>query len=232
MSTWLGIDTSTDVCAGLAVDGVVVASRLLADRRAHAEQLMPMIVSMLADQGVSLGDVDGIAVGVGPGPFTGLRVGVATAFGIASATGAAVRGVCSLDVVAAQWARAGAPEEFVAVSDARRREVYWARYAAAGSRLAGPFVTAPSEVPALPSCGPGALLLTSEPSDPGVDQDASGPAGVAAPASLDAGVLALVGPALPDAGLTPLYLRRPDAEVSTSRKSTLLQPRLTLGRRG
>ena len=161
MSTWLGIDTSTDVCAGLAVDGVVVASRLLADRRAHAEQLMPMIVSMLADQGVSLGDVDGIAVGVGPGPFTGLRVGVATAFGIASATGAAVRGVCSLDVVAAQWARAGAPEEFVAVSDARRREVYWARYAAAGSRLAGPFVTAPSEVPALPSCGPGAMLLTT-----------------------------------------------------------------------
>ncbi len=230
MSTWLGIDTSTDVCAGLAVDGVVVASRLLADRRAHAEQLMPMIVAMLADQGVSLGDVAGIAVGVGPGPFTGLRVGVATAFGIAAATGAIVRGVCSLDVVAAQWARAGAPEEFVAVSDARRREVYWARYDGAGSRLAGPFVTAPAEVPALPSCGPGAPLLTSEPAEASPDE--SGAGGVAAPASLDAGVLALVGPALPDAGLTPLYLRRPDAEVSTSRKSTLLQPRLTLGRRG
>lgn len=221
MSTWLGIDTSTDVCAGLARDGRVVASDLLADRRAHAEQLMPMIVRLAGEQGLVLTDLAGIAVGVGPGPFTGLRVGVATALAIAAATGVPVRGVCSLDVVAAQWARAGAPAEFVAVSDARRREVYWARYVADGTGLDGPFVTRPDEVPDLPACGPGAELL-GRPSSA-----ADGPA----PVALDAGVLALVGPELPDAGLTPLYLRRPDAEVPTRPKSTLLQPRLSWGRR-
>lgn len=222
MSTWLGIDTSTDVCAGLARDGEVVASDLLPDRRAHAEQLMPMIVRLAGEQGVALTDLAGIAVGVGPGPFTGLRVGVATALAIGAATGVPVRGVCSLDVVAAQWSRAGAPEEFVTVFDARRREVYWARYAADGTRLEGPSVSAPDQVPALPACGPGTGLLARE----GLPTVSS-----AAPKALDAGVLALVGRDLPDAGLTPLYLRRPDAEVPTRPKSTLLQPRLAVGRR-
>ena len=97
------------------------------------------------------------------------------------------------------------------VSDARRREVYWARYAADGHRLAGPFVTPASELPDLPVTGPGAALA----------------GGGSTP--LDGGLLALAGPELPDMGLSPLYLRRPDAEVPTTRKSTLLQPRLAPG---
>lgn len=211
----LGVDTSADVCAGVAVDGRVAASGVVADRRAHAEQLVPLITRVLGDAGVALGDVGAFVVGVGPGPFTGLRIGVVTAATLAEVLGVGVRGVCSLDVVAAHWALTGAPAEFVVVSDARRREVYWARYDSRGTRLAGPFVTAPALVPDLPLAGPGAVLV-GEASGPGV---------------LDAGVLAAHGLSLPDAGLEPLYLRRPDAEIPTRRKSVLVQPKLATGRK-
>lgn len=214
MSIVVGIDTSTDVRAGIAVDGRVVASGAVTDRRAHAEQLVPLLQRLLAEAGLTLADVDGFVVGVGPGPFTGLRVGVVTAATLAEVLGVGVRGVCSLDAVAAAWP--DAPAEFVVVSDARRREVYWARYDGAGRRTAGPFVTAPDAVPRVPLAGPGASLV------PGGD--------VAGPAELDAGVLAARGADLPEVGLEPLYLRRPDAEVPTRVKSTLTQPKLALGR--
>lgn len=201
----LGIDTSTDVRVGLADDTGVLASRAVTDTRAHAEQLMPLVTATLAGAGRRLADIGLIVVGVGPGPFTGLRVGVVTAQTLGLALGVPVRGVCSLDAVAAGHAAEG---EFLAVSDARRREVYWARYAADGRRLEGPAVSPASELPDLPVIGPGAHLAGGE---------ASG---------LDGGVLAFTGPRLPEAGLSPLYLRRPDAEVPTTRKSTLLQPRL------
>ena len=250
----LGIDTSTDVRVGLADDSGVLAARAVTDSRAHAEQLMPLIRAALAEAGVTLADLDSIVVGVGPGPFTGLRVGVVTAQALGFALGVPVRGVCSLDAIAAGECRdpgvhrddvtvgggteagvgpgrpaaqvepasssqarpgipvaAGSTGEFLAVSDARRHEVYWARYAADGRRLAGPFVSPASELPELPVVGPGAGLA----------------GGTASP--LDGGVLALAGPRLPDAGLSPLYLRRPDAMVPTNRKSTLLQPRLARG---
>ena len=206
----LGIDTSTDVRVGLAGEGRVLAAGAVTDNRAHAEQLMPLVNATLADAGRTLADIGSIVVGVGPGPFTGLRVGVVTAQTLAFALGVGVRGVCSLDGVAAGH-RAEAAGEFLVVSDARRREVYWARYAADGRRLEGPFVAPASDLPELPVIGPGAGL-----------------AGAAA-TPLDGGVLALAGPDLPDAGLSPLYLRRPDAEVPTARKSTLLQPRLARG---
>lgn len=241
----LGIDTSTDVRVGLADATGVLAAEAVTDSRAHAEQLMPLINATLAAAGATLADLDEIVVGVGPGPFTGLRVGVVTAQALGFALGVPVRGVCSLDAIAAGASRdpgvrrddvegpdvveggvAGAAPpsssrarpgisdaagEFLAVSDARRREVYWGRYAADGRRLEGPFVSPASELPALPVVGPGAALA----------------GGTASP--LDGGVLALAGPGLPDVGLSPLYLRRPDATVPTNRKSTLLQPRLARG---
>lgn len=212
MSVTVGVDTSTDVRVGVAVDGRVVASGGVADPRAHAEQLMPLARRLVAEAGLAWADVDGFVVGLGPGPFTGLRVGVVTAATLAEVLGVGVRGVCSLDAVARAWADAGAPDEFAVVSDARRREVYWARYDASGARLAGPFVGAPDAVASLPLAGPGARLV-------GV---ASGPE------VLDAGVLAARGHLLPDEGLEPLYLRRPDAEASARPKSTLAQPRLAI----
>ncbi|HRA76435.1 MAG TPA: tRNA (adenosine(37)-N6)-threonylcarbamoyltransferase complex dimerization subunit type 1 TsaB [Propionicimonas sp.] len=207
----LGIDTSALVCAGVAVDTAVVASGVVADARAHAEQLLPLVSRVLDEAGLGgLAGVDAIAVGVGPGPFTGLRVGVAAAAVLAEALGVGVRGVCSLDVLASQAVAGGLVPagEFVVASDARRREWYWARYGPDGRRLAGPFVTAPAEVPDLPAIGP----VTGT------------------PLALDAGHLAAVAARLPEAGLEPLYLRRPDAEVPTARKSTLLPPRLASGR--
>lgn len=210
MSLVLAIDTSTDVRVGLADDGAVLASAAVTDPRAHAEQLMPLIQDTLAHAGRSLAEVESIVVGVGPGPFTGLRVGVATAQTLGLVLGVEVRGACSLDAVAAAHQATG---EFVALSDARRKEVYWARYAPGGARLAGPFVTPAAELPDLPVVGPGAALAGGEPTP------------------LDGGVLATAGAALPDEGLSPLYLRRPDAAVPTTRKSTLLQPRLSLGKR-
>lgn len=208
----LGIDTSTDVRVGLADETGILASRAVTDSRAHAEQLMPLVNETLAEAGRTLDDLGLIVVGVGPGPFTGLRVGVVTAQTLGFALEVPVRGVCSLDAVAAGHVAAGKPGgEFLAVSDARRREVYWARYAADGRRVDPPAVSPASELPELPVVGPGAGLAGGTPSP------------------LDGGVLALAGPVLPEAGLSPLYLRRPDATVPTNRKSTLLQPRLARG---
>lgn len=210
----LGIDTATDVRVGLAVDGAVVASAAVADTRAHAEQLMLLVQRVLAESGHTVGDLTGVVVGIGPGPFTGLRVGVAAGHTLAAALGVPARGVCSLDVVAAEWVRRGdAPAEFLIASDARRKEVYWARYDGTGRRLDGPSVSAPSALPALPLGGPGARLVVTA---------------VAGPDAIDAGLLAALD--VPDAGLEPLYLRRPDAEVPTRVKSTLLQPRLAVTR--
>ncbi len=208
----LGIDTSTDVRVGLADGAGILASRAVTDSRAHAEQLMPLVNASLAEAGRTLHDLGLIVVGVGPGPFTGLRVGVVTAQTLGFALGVPVRGVCSLDAVAAGHLVAGNPGgEFLAVSDARRREVYWARYDTDGRRVEGPAVSPASELPELPVVGPGAGLAGGTPSP------------------LDGGVLALAGPELPEVGLSPLYLRRPDATVPTNRKSTLLQPRLARG---
>lgn len=211
MSTVLALDTSTVVAVGLSMDGRIVASGRVDDSRAHAEELMPLVTRVLAEAGLGLADVDAVVAGVGPGPFTGLRVGVVTATTLAEVLGVPVRGACSLDAVAAEWASSGAPERFAVVSDARRKEVYWARYEASGRRLDGPHVTPPAEVPALPLAGPGAALVGE----------------AAGPEALDAGWLAAD---LPDAGLEPLYLRRPDAEVSTKVKSALPAPRVSLRR--
>lgn len=213
MTLTLGLDTSTVVCAGLSGDGLPTRSDAVTDSRAHAEQLMPLVDRLVRGAGAQLSAVSGIAVGVGPGPFTGLRVGVVTALTLGEVLGVPVRGVCSLDVVAAQWVALGAPEEFVVVSDARRREVYWARYHQ-GERVEGPRVTAPDEVPSLPLAGPGSSLV-GEPTGP---------------VELDAGVLAERGFELPDEGTEPLYLRRPDAEIPSAPKSTVPQARLSFGR--
>lgn len=207
----LGIDTSTDVRVGLADETGILASRAVTDSRAHAEQLMPLVNAVLVEAGRTLADVGLIVVGVGPGPFTGLRVGVVTAQTLGFALGVGVRGVCSLDAVAAGHTAGDADGEFLAVSDARRREVYWARYTADGRRVDGPAVSPASELPELPVVGPGAALAGGTSS------------------ALDGGVLAQAGPGLPEVGLSPLYLRRPDATVPTNRKSTLLQPRLARG---
>ena len=139
---------------------------------------------------------------------------------LAHLAGLEPRPVCSLDVLATQWAiGADAPGgQFIVCTDARRHELYWARYDAAGQRLDGPHVSAPDTLPQdLPVGGPGCAArgLTSAPG---------------APEQLDAGALAAHWTSLPDVGLEPLYLRDPDATVPTTRKATLTTARIRLPR--
>lgn len=221
MTMWtLCIDTSTDVCAGLAADNEVVAAAHVGDNHSHVELLMPTIMGLLADAGISLPQIDRIGVGVGPGPFTGLRVGMSTAFTLAVAGDKPVKGVCSLDVIAAQWrASAPAPEEFVIASDARRKELYWARYDRRG-REGMPHVSIPTTLPDLPIAGPGVQVFADL-------LGARLPVG--APTAIDAGFMAAHLSGLPDAGHEPMYLREPDATPPSTRKSALAGVHRRLG---
>ena len=205
----LAVDTATMVNVGLARGTQVLAVATVADRMAHAEQLIPLVADTLARAGVRVADLDQIVVGLGPGPFTGLRVGVVTAQVLAAVAGVPLHGVCSLDVVAAEYAAGGPTGDFVVATDARRREVYWAGYAADGTRLSGPAVDRPDAVPRQPTVGPAGELYP--------DQLAVVPG----PRRLDPAMMAVHGPALPDAGREPLYLRRPDATEPSRPKSVL-----------
>ena len=204
----LALDTSTVVHVGLARDDRVLGTATVADQMAHVEQLMPLVSECLDAAGVAPGDLGQLIVGVGPGPFTGLRVGVATAQALSYVLGLELRGVCSLDVLAAQFAGVR-PGEFVVATDARRREVYWAAYTSAGVRLGDPRVSRPSDVPRLPTIGPAADLHADQLEV------------VPGPHSLDPGVLATRGSTLPEAGHEPMYLRHPDAREMTRPKSVL-----------
>ena len=220
----LALDTATAaVTAGvveLTTDGageVVVqrSVRVAHDPRKHAELLMPGVLAAAADAGVALRELTAIVVGTGPGPFTGLRVGMVTAAALGDALRLPVHGVCSLDAIADDVVRARAGDRPLVVTDARRREVYWAAYDDSGRRLDGPHVSAPAVLlQRLPDlrvsvAAGGSAALTGLPVTEPAAPSPAGLVAVAAPA-LRAG--AAPGP------LEPLYLRRPDAVEPGPRK--------------
>ena len=202
----LAVDTATSaVTAGLARLPAVSCPEVLAERvtvnaRAHGELLMPSVCEVMAIAGVGMRDLDAVVCGAGPGPFTGLRVGMVTAAALGDALSIPVYPVCSLDAIAY---RAGAGSPLLVVTDARRREVYWARYDGTGLRVDGPHVDRPENVP---------LAGTSRMAG---GCDALG-LPVVPPQHPDPGALVAVAAAAlrsqaPPAALTPWYLRRPDA---------------------
>ena len=205
----LALDTSTVVNVGVARGEAVLATATFDDRMAHAEQLTPLVRDCLRRAEADLADVTTIVVGLGPGLFTGLRVGIVTAQMLALITKALWHGVCSLDVLAAQYAATSPGMAFVVATDARRREVYWADYGADGRRLGDPQVSPAQQVTRRPTIGPAADLYPEE------------LCAVTGPRALDPGVLAVRGRSLPSAGVEPLYLRRPDAAEPGRRKSVL-----------
>ena len=140
----LAFDTATPHVTVALHDGdSVVASYESEESMRHGEMLAPGIQRVLADADARAADLTGIAVGVGPGPFTGLRVGLVTARTLAFVREIPVYGVCSLDILAAAAIDAGY-DEFVVATDARRKEVYLASYAG-GRRVSGPEVVKPAD---------------------------------------------------------------------------------------
>lgn len=215
----LAFDTATPaVTVAVGGAGGVLAQRTVVDARRQGELLAVCIRDVLAEAGVAGGELDAIVAGAGPGPYTGLRVGLVTARALGSALGVPAHGFCTLDVIAADAAPAAAGREFLVATDARRRELYWARYSAAGVRLSGPDVAAPAALPAgLPVAGEGAHAypeLLGEALPPRYPSAATA-------AAWCAGRLAAGQPLSPP---DPLYLRRPDARVPGAPKSVLAAP--------
>lgn len=211
----IGIDTSSSLTSVAVIDGSgdAVLTRQHDDPRHHAELIGPMLSELAA--AVDRSAVQAVVCGVGPGPYTGLRVGIAAAIAFGAAWEAPVRGLCSLDALAAQVLAAHPGRGVQVASDARRQELYWAEYDAEGKRIAGPRVR--------PASGFGdevvrgsasalwvarraqALLLAGAPVvHVDVPLDAHGHDTGATEAALLGTVL------LPP---RPLYLRRPDAMV-------------------
>lgn len=204
----LAIDTATPaVTAAVVVRGgerlEVAGERITLDARAHAEMLTPNVVTAVAEAGLTMADLDAVVVGCGPGPFTGLRVGMATAAAYGHALELPVYGVCSLDAIGVLTAG-----EVLVVTDARRREVYWARYRD-GLRVEGPEVAPPADVPA----GAATVVAGSPEHAALFGLPLAGPA---YPTAM--GLVGAVGDwTSAPAALVPLYLRRPDAKTLAER---------------
>lgn len=207
--TVLAIDTATPAVTAAVVhrdDGGVIAvagQRVSVDARAHAELLTPNVIAAVAEAGRTMADIGGVVVGCGPGPFTGLRVGMATAAAYGHALGVPVYGVCSLDAIGVLTTG-----DVLVVTDARRREVYWARYRD-GLRVDGPGVSAAADVPVGSAdrvAGPAEFAELFE--LPGVEPRYPTPAGL---------VAAVVDWSGEPGPLLPLYLRRPDAKTLAER---------------
>ena len=208
----LAFDTATPAVTVALHDGQrVLAETATVDARRHGELLAPAIAKVIADAGADQRDLTAIAVGVGPGPFTGLRVGLVTARVYGRTLDLPVHGVCTLDVLARAAAPAAAGREYLAVTDARRKELYWARYAGTGERLAGPSVDRPADIPAgLPVAGQAVSLYPDQLGEPIWPEHPS----AAVLSTLVADALT-ASPATPVELLPPepLYLRRPDAQI-------------------
>lgn len=204
----LAIDTALEACSvGVAAGGrpPVTLSELIG--RGHAERLFPMVAAAMREAGLAFADLDRIAVTVGPGSFTGLRVGIAAARGFALAANRPAVGIGTLAVIAATARRLVGAVPVLALLDARRGEAYGQAFAADGRPLSPPEVAAPTHFaelvrPGMVLCGSGAALF-------------DGAAPVAHRASVPdiADVVALgCAAAAPSAPPRPLYLRPPDAK--------------------
>jgi tRNA threonylcarbamoyl adenosine modification protein YeaZ len=205
----LALDTATPLVTVALHDGTdVVVEHRSEQRMRHGEQLAPLIERVLAESGRGRQDLTALAVGVGPGPYTGLRVGLVTARTLAFVLDLPVYGVCSLDVLAVEAAER-LDTDFVVATDARRKEVYLASYGPDGRRVGGPVVARPDTVATdAPAVGEGAALY------PNAFPHATGPqlpsAGWLARAVAEQRA-ELLDP-------EPLYLRRPDAVVPAAPK--------------
>lgn len=231
----LALDTATAACSvALWHDGAVPARRFRAMLRGHAQALMPMVNAVLAEAGCGFGDLDAVAVTVGPGAFTGLRIGLAAARGMALAAGLPLIGVTTLEAVAhgASSARTGGANLLVAL-DSKRDDIYVQPFDVDLAPLAPPAALMPAAIAAAlaGSVPPGPLGLAGDAADRALAAISDNPAYQAtvlsAPPLPDAAVVARLaaarlgvgtGSGEPSAAPLPLYLR--PAVVRPSRRDT------------
>jgi tRNA threonylcarbamoyladenosine biosynthesis protein TsaB len=228
----LSLDTAT-TCAALALtvgtreDGEVLAELRLSGRKTHSRRLLTLIEALMRESEITWQQLDGIAVGLGPGSFTGLRIGMATAKGLAAAAGKALYGVCTLDALAAQCTG----KMVCSMLDARKKEVYAAFYRRDESglqiRLGNPLVLPPARLvdhlvePTL-LVGSGARLYGEELCRLSGGRAVIAPAALHEPSAaalgLMAGEMARRGEVLDPIMGMPLYVRDSDAVINLSKK--------------
>ena len=202
----LAIDTSVGVSVAILRSNGELTQSQAVEHGMQGELTAELISQVVADSGLEISEITDVAVGVGPGPFTGLRVGLVTAAVFAHARNIPIHGICSLDAIAFEY---GKP--CVVVTDARRKELYWARYE--DKRIGEPQVSKPEDLlaqfPDSDFVGPGAQLY---------------PDFISGKVSeLKAGSLAklFVSGNAQLVDVSPMYLRKPDAVEPTTRKSVL-----------
>ncbi len=214
----LALDTSMGACSAAVLrrDGAaqVLFARQEVMARGHAEALLPMVAEVLAEAGLAAGEIDLIAATTGPGSFTGVRIAIAAARGLALVSGAKLFGADSLRVMAKAAAEDLGSAPFAVAVDARRGMIYFGLYDGAARKLDGPLLLAPDEAAKLlpatvrVTVGSGGALLTEAASRRGVEVEAKLPELQPSAAAL-AGIADESGETSPT--LRPLYLRPPDA---------------------
>jgi tRNA threonylcarbamoyladenosine biosynthesis protein TsaB len=215
----LALDTSMGACSAAVLRDAGAERSLIARletmARGHAEALMPMVAEVMAEAALPFAELDLIAATTGPGSFTGVRIAIAAARGLALVTNAKLFGSDSLTVMARMAAEGSGGAPFAVAVDARRDMIYFALYDGAVQKLAGPLLIAPDEAATmLPAnlqmaVGSGAALLAEAASRRGVSVAATLPELQPSAAAL-AGIAYLSGETTPT--LRPLYLRPPDAK--------------------
>jgi tRNA threonylcarbamoyladenosine biosynthesis protein TsaB len=214
----LAIDTALDACAAAVLDTAqnkLIARESLAMKRGHAEALMPLIARVIKEAGIAFASFDRIAATTGPGSFTGLRVGLSAARGIALAAGKPVVGVTTLTAYAAPVVSESGEQPIISAIDARHDHVYLQVVSGNGGSLVTPRVAPVSE--ALDAARFGAPYLVGNAARILAERwpaDAPPPVKVDPQPAPDIAWVAWIGAAVdPDVALArPFYLRAPDAK--------------------
>ena len=211
----LAFDTALAACsAAVLADDRVLAERHRPMPRGQAEQLMPMIESVRDEAGLTLADLDLICVTIGPGTFTGVRIGIAAARGLALATGAPVLGQTTCEAVAAN-VDAVAETAVLVVTDARRDEVYAQAFGPGLAALGPPVLSRREEIAGMAPSGGGMIVGSAAaqvlPSLPGFRLAQASP--LPSAGRFGRWAARRRAAARPGAEVAPLYLRAPDARL-------------------
>ena|SRR5208282_2465115 len=214
----LAIDTALAACSAAVLDtehGDIVATESLPMTRGHAEALMPLVARVMDNAGMALTDLDRIVVTTGPGSFTGLRVGIAAARGIALAAGKSAVGLSTLSAYAAPHMAADDRFPVIAAIDARHEHVYLQVFGPGGRTLTAPRLASLREAAQAASAAPACIVGSAAQSvAAALSRDDAAPVSVDARSAPDIAWVARIGAGLPEGQSPPKpqYLRAPDAQ--------------------